>query len=318
MDNEKPDTMEKTQAGTIYDAVYRTLTVSCSRLLLPVLNEVFGESYTGEEFVDFSLNEHFMNRQDGKQDKRVTDTSFTVYGSEKKKYLFECQSRPDSSILIRFFEYSTQIALDDGKVVGDVLEVEIPHCAILYLRSWKSTPDRLQIRMNTPGGSVAFEVHALKLQEYTIEEIFEKKLFMLVPFYIFTYEKHFGEYNTDEEKLNKLQAEYAGIVTCLDRLVEQRQLSSYEKSMIIDLSKKVLEGIAARYEKVRKGVREVFGGKIIETDTLRIYRAGETDTKRRTSFKLYDLGMKEADIARVLEVSVSKVEEWLSAATVTA
>ncbi|MCD7751115.1 MAG: hypothetical protein LUI10_05175 [Lachnospiraceae bacterium] len=57
MNNGKDDTPEKTQVGTIYDDVYRTLTVSCSRLLLPVLNEVFGEHYTGEEYVDFSPNE---------------------------------------------------------------------------------------------------------------------------------------------------------------------------------------------------------------------------------------------------------------------
>ncbi len=169
MFDEKNGTTEKTRAGTVYDDVYHTLTVSCSRLLLPVLNEVFGEHYSGEEYVDFSPNEHFLNRQDGAEEKRITDTSFTVYGLERKKYLFECQSRPDSSMLVRIFEYSTQIALDDGKMVGDMLNVEIPHCAILYLRSWKSTSDKLQIQINTPGGRVAFYVHALKLQEYTME-----------------------------------------------------------------------------------------------------------------------------------------------------
>lgn len=85
MSHEKDNTTEKTQIGTIYDDVYRTLTVSCSGLLLPVLNEVFGEHYTGEEYIDFSPNEHFLNRQAGEEEKRITDTSFTVYGTERKK-----------------------------------------------------------------------------------------------------------------------------------------------------------------------------------------------------------------------------------------
>ncbi len=134
---------------------------------------------------------------------------------------------------------------------------------------------------------------------------------MLIPFYIFTYEKRFEEYNTNEEKLNELQAEYAKIVTRLDGLLEQKQLTSYEYSMIIDMSKKVLEGIAARYEKVRKGVREMFGGKIIETDTLKACWAYELNSKKETALRMRELGMKETDIAYALRVSISKVEEWL-------
>ncbi len=310
MNNGKDDTPEKTQVGTIYDDVYRTLTVSCSRLLLPVLNEVFGEHYTGEEYVDFSPNEHFLNRQDGEEEKRITDTSFTVHGMKRNRYLFECQSRPDSSMLIRIFEYSTQVALDEGKLEGNTLRVEIPHCAILYLRSSRFTPDKLQIQINTPGGEVAFDVHAMKLQEYTIEEIFDKQLFMLIPFYIFTYEKHFEEYNTNEGKLRELQAKYAKTVTRLDGLVGQEKLNSYEYNMIIDMSKKVLEGIAARYENVRKGVRKVFGGKMIETEWDKIYRVGENEKAKQVAFKLRDMGMGDNDIARVVEVNASKIREW--------
>ena len=37
------------------------------------------------------------------------------------KYHCECQSNDDASILVRFFEYDEQIALDDGEVRGNVL-----------------------------------------------------------------------------------------------------------------------------------------------------------------------------------------------------
>ncbi len=134
---------------------------------------------------------------------------------------------------------------------------------------------------------------------------------MLIPFYIFTYEKQFGEYNTNEEKLSELQAEYAKMVTYLDRLVEQEKLSSYEYNMVIDMSRKVLDGIAAKYENVRKGVREMFGGKIIETETLKNYRAVALDTKKEVAFRLRDVGMDNQNIAYVLRVSVGMVEEWL-------
>ena len=52
-------------SNTPYDDVFRTLLNDCSPLILPLINEVFGEHYTGREKIVFSPNEHFLNRQDG-------------------------------------------------------------------------------------------------------------------------------------------------------------------------------------------------------------------------------------------------------------
>ncbi len=52
--------------NTPYDDVFRTLLNDCSKLILPVINEIFGEHYTGEETIVFSPNEHFLNKQEGK------------------------------------------------------------------------------------------------------------------------------------------------------------------------------------------------------------------------------------------------------------
>ena len=53
---------------------------------IPVINEIFGETYTGEEEIHFSPNEHFLDQQDGADQKRITDTNFTVFGKVPKKY----------------------------------------------------------------------------------------------------------------------------------------------------------------------------------------------------------------------------------------
>ena len=51
-------------ASTPYDDVFRTLLNVCTNLILPVINELFGEHYTGEERIAFGPNEHFLERQD--------------------------------------------------------------------------------------------------------------------------------------------------------------------------------------------------------------------------------------------------------------
>ena len=103
--------------ANIYDGAFRTILNDCWKLIIPVINEIFGETYTGEEEIQFFPNEHFIDQQDEADKERITDTNFTVSGKIPKKYHIECESSlPDGRITIRLFEYDAQIALDEAKL----------------------------------------------------------------------------------------------------------------------------------------------------------------------------------------------------------
>ncbi len=235
---------------------------------------MFGEHYTGQEKIIFSPNEHFLNQQGGNEEERITDTSFKIEGKETKKYHLECQSSTDNSMLVRFFEYDTQIALDDGTIKENVLTVTLPHSAVLFLRHHASAPDTLKIRMVTPGGTVEYDIRVMKSQQYTLEEIFEKNLLLLIPFYIFSHETRFDEYEKDKTKLKNLQEEYEQIKNNLEELLNQGTISEYTRCTIIDMSNKVLGHIAAKYDSVKEGVEAVMGGKVLEYEAKTIKREG--------------------------------------------
>lgn len=291
-------------AGTPYDDVFRTLLNDCSSLIVPVINEVFGENYSGEEEIVFSKESHFLNKQDGKTDERITDTSFAIVGKESKKYHLECQSSADSSMLVRFFEYDTQIALDEGNISDHILTVTFPHSAVLFLRCNASTPDRMKIRMITPGGNVQYSVLVMKMQSYTIESIFEKNLLFLVPFYIFSHERLFGEYVRDISKMRLLIGEYTEIRNRLEELLNQRFISEYVKCTIIEMSNKVLENIAARYESVREGVKAVMGGRVLEYEAKTIRNEGLKEGIQKGIEKGVEEGI-EKGIEKGIEGTVS-------------
>ena len=81
----------KTATATIntpYDDAFRTLMNDCARLLIPVINDVFGKHYTGQEEIIQHPNEHFINQQDGKIQKRITDSSFTIIDNDGKEERF--------------------------------------------------------------------------------------------------------------------------------------------------------------------------------------------------------------------------------------
>lgn len=141
--------------GDIYDGAFRTILNDCQKLIIPVVNEIFAEEYTGEEEIQFFPNEHFLAQQDDVNKKRITDTNFTIHGKVKKKYHLECESSlPDGRMVIRLFEYDAQIALDEGRVISETLTVTFPNTAVLYLRVNKRTPDKMKYVIVTPGGTV--------------------------------------------------------------------------------------------------------------------------------------------------------------------
>ena len=299
--------------NTPYDDVFRTLLNDCSSLIIPVINEVFHESYTGKEKVVFSANEHFLYRQGGTEEERITDSSFQIVGEKIKKYHLECQSGKDNSMNARLFEYDTQIALEGGEIKENVLTVTFPHSAILYLRSSTSTPDNLKTRMVTPGGEVTYDIPVIKTQQYTIEDIFEKGLLFLIPFYIFSHEKRFKEYEADKGKLEQLVQEYEMIKNRLEGLMNDGVISEYTKCTIHDMANKVLEHIAKKYDSVKKGVQLVMGGKVLEYEAKTILNKGREEGRIEGREEGREEGRIEGTVSTLkkLNTPIQKILEML-------
>ncbi|MDE6847192.1 MAG: hypothetical protein K2J99_15700 [Lachnospiraceae bacterium] len=304
--------------ANIYDGAFRTILNDCRKLIIPIINEIFGETYTGKEEIQFFPNEHFIDQQDEADKERITDTNFTVFGEIPKKYHVECESSlPDGKIMIRLFEYDAQIALDEGEITEETLTVTFPNTAVLYLRTYKKTPDKMKYVINTPGGTVQYDVPIMKVQMYSLDDIFEKGLLMLIPFYIFSHEKRFPEYNSNEQRLEELKAEYQKILERLDELEQQRIIGAFDKRTIIELSGDVVKEIAQKYENVQKGIGDMMGGALIETSARRLKSEAENETKKKTALRM--LNMKKLtieEIAECAELSVAEVEQLAGLRTV--
>ena len=311
--------------ATIYDGAFRTILNDCRKLIIPVINEIFGESFTGEEEIQFFPNEHFIDQKDEADKERITDTNFTVLGKTQKKYHIECESSlPDGKITIRLFEYDAQIALDEGEVTEETLTVTFPNTAVLYLRSYKKTP----------GGTVQYDIPTMKVQTYSLDDLFEKRLLMLIPFYIFSHESNFPEYNSNEQKLKELKAEYQVILERLNTLERQSVIGAFDKRTIIELSGDVIREIAKKYDNVQKGVGDMMSGALIETEARTILnqgisqgisqginqgikqgisqgiKQGVNETKKKTALiMLQDGELSIEKIAKYADLEIAEVEQ---------
>lgn len=293
--------------GNIYDGAFRTILNDCRKLIIPVINEIFHEHYTGEEEIRFFPNEHFLDQQDAADKERITDTNFQIIGRIAKKYHLECESSlPDGKITVRLFEYDAQIALDEGEVTEETLTVTFPNTAVMYLRAYKKTPDKMKYVIITPGGTVQYDVPIMKVQSYSLDEIFEKRLLMLIPFYIFSHEKSFSEYNNNELKLEELKTEYRMILERLDDLEKQGIIGAFDKRTIIDLSSDVINEIARKYENVQKGIGAMMRGPLIQTEARTILN----ESKKEITLRMLKMGkLTVEEIAEYSALSVAEVEQ---------
>lgn len=176
-------------------------------VLLLMINEHFGRNYSEDTEVVNLVNEHMEIHGE----KVITDICVMI---GYKKYHIECQSRPDGTIAIRMLEYDFMIALEDmEKVSPHHFRMVMPNSCVLYLRHTEDTPDSEVIDIQFSDGSIKqYEVPIIKVQNYTKEEIWQKKLFFYFPYYILNYEKSLDQLEGEDILLQQLLEEYAEMV----------------------------------------------------------------------------------------------------------
>ena len=252
--------------NTIFDDVFRTMVEKMTYLVVPLINEVFHTSYPEDVKIVHLRNEHQM--EDGEL---ITDARLLI---GDKVYHIECQSVDDTTMSIRMFEYDLAIALENRRKVGRRFFVEFPRSCVIYLRTTRNTPDVEEVELLFPDGQVCvYRVPTVKLERYTKDSIFEKNLLLLLPFYVMRYEDAAHTIGEDSEKLQGLLKEYEDI-----RINLEKEFSTAGRSeLYTDLNKliiRVSNYIFREEEKVRKGVDEVMGGKVLQLESERLREEG--------------------------------------------
>lgn len=205
--------------NTPYDDAYKTMLEKFPQLIIPLVNEQFHKDYPLDAKVEnLNLESH------AKDKKVVADSVFKIC---EHYYHVECQSNPDGTIAVRMLEYDFYIGMKEIRKNEDgIYEMTFPKSCVIYLRHNDSTEDEMKVKVNIPGQvTFTYVVPIIKAQEYSLDEICEKKLFLLLPFYIIRYEdilkkrtkKDFSEGSSEKEELERLVKECETIVERMEQ-----------------------------------------------------------------------------------------------------
>ena len=251
--------------NTIFDDVFRTMLEKMPELVIPLINEVFGKNYPADIPITQMRNEHQT-----KSGEIITDSRLLI---ADKIYHIECQSTSDSKMVLRMIEYDFAIGLEDAKMENGIYRMYFPHSCVIYLRG-KGRKDNLTMEIIMPDGQkLKYNLPAVYVEKYTRDTIFQKKLFLLLPYYIMKYEKQKEILDQDEEKLKILLDEYADIQRKLHEILQNQDMEEYYTDMVSFITK-VSDYIFRDSEKTKKGLEKTMGGEVLELESEKLIRKG--------------------------------------------
>ena len=310
-----------------YDKAFRSMLADCRELILPLINEAFHENYTGDETIIPWQNDQVYWEEDEKQKERITDTNFLVISKNQtqKRYHWECESNNrDHTIHLRIWEYDSQIGIkQDSELTAQELTIRFPNSAVLYLRSSRNTPDHFTNHLITPGGEVFYKIPVIKMKDYSLEEIFEKKLFFLLPFYIFNEEHLLEECRTKEESRLKLRRKLQELVQQVKNSSDKNEITNYQKYVIMKTTWYVIQNLTKGEEReaAQKEAESVMQGPVLEFEGTKLYREGKKEGKIEGKIqeklsliiKKHKKGKTVDQIAEDLETSVDEIRDYYDA-----
>jgi len=262
-----------------YDSAFKSIIQKCPRLALFLINELFFKNgliqseYTGSERVKL-LNRELTDLEFGNLEE---DIRLVVEKDEQGIFHMECESTAgDTRVMLRMVRYDTRSAVEDALITDNCIHVRIDDSGVLFLRSTKNTPSMVKVILECPqGNKVSYKIPTLKLQDYTLKEMLDKKLFILLPFLFFNYEKQLGN-ASDPHDYEEIKNLFETIIQYLQELADNETITGYEASTLYDALKVVIEALGEKH-KTDKEVQTIMGGKVLEFSADKYYNAGKKE-----------------------------------------
>ncbi len=263
-----------------YDSVFWTSVVKMTRFLIPLVNEAFGEHYTDNAEVDLIPGKQSTEQPDNSFQEREMDAfaRFTESGISKN-YHFEVETGTDKSFAIRIAEYAAGAAQESVILTETGARIVIPYSAVIFLRATNELPDKFRMEIEYPDGTVFYDAPVMKIKNYSVKDLIDKRLLLLLPFYGFNFDKQFAIMDT--EGIDQLRAALEELNNSLSDLVESGVINEAQKGHLLDWTQRVLDKLTVNYKNVTKGVDDLMGGYILHTRTDDILDKGRSEGREQ-------------------------------------
>jgi len=171
---------------------------------------------------------------------------------------------------IRIAEYAFIVAKQFATWNIGHATIPMPRFSVIYVKRTDKTPKTTLMTFTFPDGQeVTYSSENVILEEFTKEEIVEKRLFPYIPFYIARYEKKL----TSGEDIGSVVEELTYFRDEMVRLHRENELSDDELVDLMGFVNTIITHIT-NGNKNEERLVNIMGGVIIETESERLMREG--------------------------------------------
>ena len=291
----------------LWDEIMKKETFLMPEQLFPLIHEIHGKEYPRTAKVLPLATEYSIERMDTHEIASIR-ADITVMVEERDIYHFECEISKDGTMVIRMFEYDVHIAItyaqkgDEGPYV-----LRFPHSAVLYLQDMGTAPEFLTCPVVFQDGSRhEYRVPVIRVQSYTLEEIQEKHLCVLIPFLPLRFRPELSHTNPQISK-DELTDFYQQIILILEQEVAAGYLTENKRKAILSLLSKSMIRVFYRDEKLLEEVLRLTEP-ILELEFEKVERL-ERELKKEYEEKLRLQQELEKKLEEQRKESEKKLEE---------
>ena len=148
----------------------------------------------------------------------------------------------------------------------------------------------------------------ISVGKYGIDEIFEKNLLSLLPFYILRYEKQFDKIENDDKELSEFLEGYIKIADKLYNTLEgMDRIDAY--SDLVTYINKIADHLLKKHRKTGTEVKKVMGGHILELESERLMRVGREEQRKEDEKIIAEMGARLEEKDARLEEKDARLKE---------
>lgn len=171
----------------LWDEIFKAIVDTMPRQLFPLFREVFGKEYPPGTPIRLLATEHSTYRDTPAKSPSSNLMDIALLVADTDYYHLECQMHKDNQMVLRMISYDLHFSLQHTVSPGSSDEemiIRLPHSAVIYPDQNSSLPDNLCCRILFPDQSEhTYQIPAVKIQSYTLEQIRQKHLYLFLPYY---------------------------------------------------------------------------------------------------------------------------------------
>ncbi|MGN0156946.1 MAG: hypothetical protein ACI39N_06835 [Lachnospiraceae bacterium] len=257
------------------------------KAVINLINGLFNTDYSENSKITYNWTEH----QDKDLQWTLADAILTI--NERNSYHMEAQMTDDEEIVFRVFEYGFGHAYKNRIIERGGETLSFPEPRIIYMSEEhlnKVSEEYLLTLDFGLQGKFLYRVPTVKLQNISIEELENRKMFILIPFFLLRLRGKLKIERTEENMKELQKLIMNDIIGSINRNEEAGNISKSDAYNLKDLTLKLYRDIYAEYQELEEFTMRYDQSMRLESD-----KYDKTLDELEEEVKEKDSALKEKD-----------------------